>query len=197
MGIIIMISTFLLTNKPIISLNRRLLHGALAGGFSREALQQWSMQEWNDKHSPYSDLLSQKVSTASIDYLNEHPHPSSELAKFFFKSVPFAPERIILTPFRYQHSALPNIFTEGTKYLFWTVRVHTPLEIILRWQLNGIDGCTMIAYDPQIKRVYHGNSIHSSVTKNNVFRALTPLHVQYAKLLLSGMVQELESNIEK
>ena len=64
----------------------------------------------------------------------------------------------------------------------------------------------MIAYDPALKRVYHGNCLYSSFVseasayeKENetwsryFFRKVgIPFHVHYAKFLLSGMVKTVE-----
>ncbi len=203
---------------------RRFTRGALPGGFSREALQQWAMNEWgnsntrkrgqqqrrgelqqvHEHHLPYVDLFSQKISPECVDYLNDSDtdnqqkrrrHPSSELTECFFSSKHFLPERFVLTfLFSLFGSSLPQTqtstpkpqsltstsndtvtittmpssFVTGTKYLAWTVASQSPLEVICTWQFNfnsfNVKGCTMIAYDPLLRRVYHGNCFctHSS-----------------------------------
>lgn len=82
------------------------------------------------------------------------------------------------------------------QYLAWKVRSHSPLEIICSWKItNTIKGFTMIAYDPQLRKVYHGNCIHVSdeVKNSGLFRyVMIHLHVKYASLLLQGMVEEIE-----
>lgn len=176
------------------AIKRSLSNGALAGGFTSEALQQWATHHWDDKNGPYVDLFYEKVSPASIEYLNEQKHPSSELTKCYFTSNQFIPERFLISPvFPSGVRDLPEVFSLNEQYLAWTVAVQTPLEIICTWQLNEtVKGCTMIAYDPVLRRVYNGNGIHSSVTNNSIFHATLPFHTKYAKLLLSGMAQELE-----
>lgn len=173
---------------------RLLSHGALAGGFTSEALQQWAAHHWDDKNEPYADLFYRKASPASIEYLNAQKHPSSELTKCFFTSNHFTPERLIISPlFPNRTKNLPEVFFLNEQYLAWTVVVQTPLELICTWQLNEtVKGCTMIAYDPSLRRVYNGNCIHSSVTNNRIYQALLPFHTKYANLLLSGMTQELD-----
>jgi hypothetical protein len=49
----------------------------------------------------------------------------------------------------------------------------------------------MLAYDPSLKKVYHGNCI--DVAEERVKSSLgIRMHVHYAKYLLGGMVRELE-----
>merc|ERR1712038_315565 len=100
-------------------------------------------------------------------------------------------------------------FVVGTQYLGWTVAAQSPLEIICTWQFSAtIKGCTMIAYDPVLQRVYNGNCLYpsASISKEDENRKksieswsnflgrsiLIPLHTYYAEFLLSGMVKEVE-----
>lgn len=177
-------------------------YGALPGGFSKEALQQWANQQWknksfnnNDENEHYVDLFSHKLTMECTNYLNNHDqHPSNQLAQCFFGSYRFLPERLLLSPF-YKTYSLPSTFRINEQYLAWRVQVQSPLEIICSWQINtNIKGCTMIAYDPVLRKVYHGNCIHSSATQNGLFRSVVePVHVKYAQFLLVGMVQEIEN----
>jgi hypothetical protein len=198
-------------------------HGALAGGFTSEALQQWAIHHFNtdtngklkqnkregkreneneNESIAYVDLFSEPISNECVTYLNNQKHPSSELVKSFFGSSQFLPQRMLITPF-FEHSQLPDVFSLGTQYLPWTVAVQSPLETICTYERTfkftnvKVRGCTMIAYDPKLRRVYHGNCIESSAaTQSNIFRIMTPMHVKYARMLLSGMVQDIEAKSE-
>ncbi len=180
------------------SLNKqRLVHdGALPGGFTQEALAQWAQHTLKDDKEPYADLFSESISFDCNEYLKHQPHPSSDLTKCFFGSNRFIPERYLLTPFFFRNNNhnLPNVFSTNEKFLAWTVIVHSPLETICTWEFGqSVKGCTMIGFDPKLRRVYHGNCIHSSVTDKAFFHASLPIHVRYAKFLLNGMVYKIES----
>ena len=60
-------------------------------------------------------------------------------------------------------------------------------------------GCTMLAVDPTMRRVYLGSGIaYDSYHKGFVFqRILTPFHLYYSNLLLKGMVELLEANSDE
>ena len=173
--------------------------GALPGGFSCEALSQWAVNHWCDEGEPYVDLFHKKVPQHCIEYLNSQTYPSSELTKCFFGSNKFVPERILLTQSQLfkEYTDVPTVFSIDTKYLAWTVASESPLEIICTWEFSEMKGCTMIAYDPQLRRVYNGHGIHSSATKSSLFQALVPFHRNYADLLFSGMVEEIERKSKK
>ena len=201
------------TTKRLFSNNN--FYGALPGGFSKESLQQWSIQTWKEEDNnktndslqiddPYVDLFSQSISTNSIEYLNNSKvFPSNQLLSCFFTSKYFLPERIILTPFLYNDTTVRTTgsnetteFKMNDQYLAWKVKSHSPLEIICSWKItNTIKGFTMIAYDPQLRKVYHGNCMHvlDEVKISGLFlHVIIPLHVRYARLLLHGMVEEIE-----
>lgn len=183
----------IVTSRSCINSKRFLSHGALAGGFTSEALKQWAIRQWGDQNEPYVDLFSHRVPNECIVYLNNQKHPSGELVKCFFGSNQFALERTLLSPFFFKSLKTPEVFSINEQYLAWTVAVETPLEIICTWELNEtVKGCTMIAYDPQLRKIFNGNCIHSTVTENGIFKAMVPLHTKYAQFLLSGMVQEIE-----
>ncbi len=211
-----------LNNVPCRSCDRRrFVHdGALPGGFSKEALSQWAHLTWKNEDDSshtsngrlnrrrntmsydeddldgqqrhYVDLFSEKISLECTEYLKHQIHPSSDLTKCFFGSYRFLPERCVLTPFFHNHSTLPNIFSSSTRFLAWTVKVDTPLETICTWEFYGFRGCTMVGFDPSLRRVYHGNCIHFSATKSALFIKLLPVHERYACFLLNGMVYEIE-----
>lgn len=195
--------------------------GALPGGFSKESLQQWATLHWSesiidDSRSsrqrqrqiiqnqqqevdtnklPYVDLFSKRLSNESIEYLNRQKYPSNELLSCFFGSKYFTLERMLLSPFYFnQKKKTPLELRLNDQYLVWSIKVHSPLEIICTWELNdNVKGCTMIAYDPSLRKVYHGNCINSTINQSGLFRLLLlPAHEKYAQLLLNGMVEEIE-----
>ena len=170
--------------------------GALAGGFTKEALHKWSNHHLNDPspNKSYVDLFSQTISHECIQYLDEQKHPSNELILSFFGSNHFTVERTMLSPFL-SATKMPPVFTIDQQYLAWKVVVNSPLEIICEWELGNnrdLIGCTMIAFDPKLRRVYHGNCVHSSVAENKLFKAFVPIHTRYANFLLKGMVDDIE-----
>ena len=173
---------------------QRFVHdGALPGGFTKEALSQWAQHTWKDSKEPYVDLYSEKISPECTEYLKHQSNPSSDLTKCFFGSNRFLPERCMLTLIFRENYILPDVFNTDSKFLAWNVAAHTPLETICTWELRQtVKGCTMIGFDPQLRRIYHGNCIHSSFADNDMFRAMLPLHNNYAKFLLNGMVNQIE-----
>lgn len=57
----------------------------------------------------------------------------------------------------------------------------------------------MLAFDPSLRRVYHGNVINVAEkrTKEEFLPDMgSKMHVKYAKFLLDGMVEELEKLAE-
>ena len=172
---------------------RSLSRGALAGGFTQEGLQNHAIRYWNEKQQePYTDLFSQKLSAECTQWLDSHHDPSSELARAFFGSSRFAPERAIMSPFFYSRAHLPDSFEEKDQFLAWEVASKTPLELICSWELLGTKGLTMMAFDAKLRRLYHGNCVDSLTSKNGVGKALIPFHTHYAKFLLGGMADALE-----
>lgn len=168
-----------------------LSRGALAGGFTKEALQGWAQDFWNEEHVQFVDLYSQKVSSQCSAWLNVHPNPSSQLVRAFYGSIQFLPERMLLTPFCYADCTLPKKdakIQRGQKFLLWTVVADTPHEMILEWSVGGKSlGCTMVAFDPCLRKVYQGNCLKFEPDSFS-----TKVHTWYAQLLLSGMVHKLE-----
>ena len=187
-------STNLHEVKKIIDKQRFVHDGALPGGFSKEALSQWAQYTWNDTKEPYVDLFSAKISLECTEYLKHQSNPSSDLTKCFFGSNRFLPERCMLTLIFRENYALPDVFSTDSKFLAWSAAVNTPLETICTWELRQtVIGCTMIGFDPQLRRVYHGNCIHSSFADNDWFKASLPFHNNYAQFLLNGMVNQIEA----
>ena len=166
--------------------------GALPGGFTQEALSEWAANFWNPDDVKYVDLYSHKISKPCASWLKTHPYPSSELARAFLGSKSFLPERLLLTPFSYPNISLPDgQIPIGHEFLLWTVVVNSPHEMILEWSILGkVHGCTMVAVDPGLCKVYHGNCLKFQVG----YQAIT-LHAWYAQRLLLGMVHNLEQRM--
>mmetsp|Transcript_16478 Transcript_16478/g.32166 ORF Transcript_16478/g.32166 Transcript_16478/m.32166 type:complete len:248 (+) Transcript_16478:129-872(+) len=208
-----------------LSLNTSRSKSTLPGGFSEEGLRQWCLltdfgsdgyqnltsrdlrrrrREIDEimedpKRLPYTDLFDKKVSKVCHDYLVAHPSPTDLLGKAFFGSRNFIAERILLTMIDpWGHTQLPEVFNLGDKYLHWQVTMRAPLELICTWKLEqfSVKGCTMMAYDPSLKKVYHGNCFnvpHGQVDEGQLIKMGMQLHVKYAEFLVNGMIDELES----
>lgn len=154
--------------------------------------------------SPYVDLFSQRVSSKCAGYLTHQPSVSGLLGKAFFGSNRFLAEKYFLTAINSAVSLYPDTTTTlpefhmNDRYLQWRVTMHAPLELICSWGLERYDikGCTMMAFDPSLRKVYHGNCINIPMQRLDgfEFRHAMKLHVWYAKFLLDGMVAELESS---
>ena len=189
-----------LGNNTAVIIKRCFSKGALAGGFTKEGLQQFGKRLWNEKQDdrdPYSDLFYDKISAPCSTWLDSHHDPSAEIAKAFFSSRRFYPERMLMTPFLYDKMHVPE-FREGDKFLAWEVISKSPLELICSWNLGKVQGLTTVAFDPKLRRLYHGNCIDFDTSDSRVFQALVPLHCHYAKFLLGGMKDVLErKTIEK
>lgn len=172
---------------------RSVSRGALSGGFSKGSLQNWAVNHWNESpnETTYVDLYNERVTNECSAWLASHPHPSSELAKAFFGSICFFPERIILTPI-FGNSQLPIDLQMGSNFLAWQVVSDTPHEMILSWNFGSLRGCTFVAFDPSLRRVYHGNCLDSKANNSWSVNAMIPFHQAYAKFLLAGMVKKLE-----
>jgi hypothetical protein len=196
----------------------------IGGGFTKDGLLQWAMltdfgsdtnmngqqmrrrrRQMNDDPSrlPYVDLFSQSISKECCNYLTHQPSVSGLLGKAFFGSRQFLPEKYLLTALNsafslYPHTAisLPE-FELNDRFLQWKVTMNAPLELICSWGIERYDikGCTMMAFDPSVRKVYHGNCINvrMQTLEGLEFRHVTRLHVMYANFLLGGMVDELES----
>ncbi len=197
----------------------------LPGGFSEEGLRQWCLLTdfgtdgyqnltsrdmrrrrrdideimEDPKRLPYTDLFAKKVSKECHDYLVVQPSPSDVLGKAFFGSRNFIAERTLLTTIDpWGNTELPEAFKLGDKYLHWKVTMKAPLELICTWKLEqfNMKGCTMLAYDPSLRKAYHGNCInvsHGQIDEGKQIKIGMQLHVKYAEFLVHGMVDELES----
>ena len=160
----------------------------------------------DDYAQPYTDLFSKRVSSECNEYLWAHHSPSDVLGRAFFGSTNFAGERMVLSslnsmlslyPEENNAATLPDKFNLGDTYLQWKVTMKAPLELICSWNVEklNIKGCTMMAFDPSLRYVYHGNCIDMA---NDKLRGELPqmgikMHEKYANFLLDGMVHELES----
>lgn len=156
---------------------------------------------------PYVDLFSQSISKECCDYLTHQPSVSGLLGKAFFGSRRFLPEKYFLTATNSVFSLYPNTATSSSefqlndRYLQWKVTLNAPLELICSWGIEKYDikGCTMMAFDPSLRKVYHGNCVNITMQtlEGFEFRHVTRLHALYAKFLLGGMVDELESRTKQ
>ena len=187
---------------------RHLSSGALGGGYSKENLAYFAASHFAERRKrrriedevdedelPYADMFNQQISSDANEWLKSHPSPSVVLARSFFDSAAFAPERTILSlSTNGPGKALPDMsFNVGESHLLWTVAVKSPLEIILTWELKSLGfakGATQLAFDPSLRRVYQGNALDQVP---EWAASLVPLHERYAKYLLQGMVDEIES----
>ena len=179
--------------------------GALAGGFSKENFAGWAQREWgkadvSDDKEPdhYIDLFAAKISGPCAAMLEQHPHPSSALARAMFQSIRFTPERWILSIFiPSANRELPDVFQRKSSYLMFHAADVSPHEIIFKWSATG---CTMLAVDPKVRRCYLlGSGIKSSrFLAGSLFqKILTPLHIRYSQFLIDGAVNELERQAEE
>ena len=99
-------------------------------------------------------------------------------------------------------TTLPKEFKVKDQFLLWQVVVKSPLELILSYEIETLNfrGLTMLAFDPSLRKVYHGNCI--DVREERLVQGFFPkkavqLHVAYAKFLLDGMTDELENLANK
>ena len=197
---------------------RRTSRGALPGGYSKEGLKYWASEYWNPLKTQskrrrshrehheipyYCDLYSHRVSNESINWLEEQSNPSAHLTRAFFGSTHFAPERVLLT-LLYKGQSKCNreldelYFNKEDQYLAWTVQVNAPYELILTYDLGFMRGCTMIAFDPSLRKVYHGNCIDIDADHlSPIWGIAIGLHQWYANFLLKGMVLQLEKAVLK
>jgi hypothetical protein len=173
--------------------------GSLGGGFTQQGLQQFANRAWNETQDqdPYTDLFHIKLSAPCNTWLDSHDDPSAELGKAFFGSTRFYPERMLLTPFLQDKKHLPEEFREGDKFLAWEVTSKSPLELICSWNLGNTKGFTMMAFDPKLRRLYHGSCVDRISSGRGHFKLLIPFHVIYAKFLLHGMKNVLENKVHE
>ena len=189
----------------------------LPGGFSTDGLREWAtltdfgadgyedqtrqdIRRRKMEYDRYADLFSMRVSDGCSNYLASRPSPSDVLGRAFFGSRRFTAEKIFISSLNsifhlYPEGStiLPAQFNMNDRFLHWNVSSKSPLEIIYTYQIDVFHfrGCTMLAYDPSLKKVYHGNCI--DVAEERVKSSLgIRMHVHYAKYLLGGMVRELE-----
>jgi len=156
------------------------------------------------KKQPYVDLFSKRVSDESSDYLMSHSSPSDALGRAFFGSKSFMGEKLVLSSLNTLFSfypvgttTIPTHFKLNGQYLLWTVTAKSPLELICSYKLAGLNikGCTMLAFDPSLRKAYHGNVIDvtEEVTRGFLTEIGIRMHVNYAEFLLAGMANELEN----
>ena len=196
------------SNRQIATLvtKRHVSKGSLGGGFTKQGLQQFGKRTWEQKNEtkilddPYADLFHIKISVPCSAWLDSHNDPSAELGRAYFGSPRFYPERMLLwllSPFLFDTMHLPQEFRKGDSFLVWEVASKSPLELICSWNLGNIKGLTMVAFDPKLRRLYHGNCIDSVTSESSVFKTSVPLHSLYAKYLLGGMKNMLENKVNE
>ncbi|KAL3767508.1 hypothetical protein ACHAWU_000171 [Discostella pseudostelligera] len=192
-------------------------NSTLPGGFSADGLREWAtltdfgadgyenqtrqdIRRRKMEYDRYADLFSTRVSDGCSNYLASRPCPSDVLGRAFFGSRSFMTEKIFLSSMNsifhlYPEGStiLPAQFNMNDRFLHWKVSSKSPLEIIYTYQIDGLHfrGCTMLAYDPSLNKVYHGNCIDVSEERVNSSLGIR-IHVHYAKYLLGGMVSEME-----
>ena len=152
---------------------------------------------------PYVDLFSKRVSNEVAAYLADHPSPSDVLGRAFFGSKQFIGEKMVLSSLNAMFSlypegatTLPTQFNLNDRYLHWNVSMKAPLELICSYQIDALKfrGCTMLAFDPSLRKAYHGNCIdvtEGQIQCSQLAQLGINLHIKYAELLLDGMVDEL------
>ncbi|KAL9188472.1 hypothetical protein ACHAXT_006850 [Thalassiosira profunda] len=194
-------------------------HGALPGGFNADGLREWAMlhdfgalgesaagrdmrqrrrqiDELEPKELPYVDLFSRRLSDECAGYLSNHPSPSDVLGRAFFGSNSFLAERALLSLYPKEAKSLPTKFNVNDQYLQWKVAMKSPLELILSYNVERLQfrGCTMLAFDPSLRKAFHGNCIDVTEVRMQgpIARFGVQMHVKYAEYLLEGMCAELE-----
>ena len=157
---------------------------------------------------PYVDLFSTKISDSTSKHLIAHQSPSDLLGRAFFSSKSFMGERILLSSlntlfslYSSEATTIPTEFKPNTQYLNWTVSSSSSLELICVYNIERLNvrGCTMMAFDPSLRKVYHGNCIDIAEGRIQGYipEAGIQLHCKYAQLLLDGMADELEQIANK
>lgn len=125
--------------------------------------------------------------------LENHSHPSSTVSRALFQSKPFAAERFLLSALG-KNSELPLVFKRGESFLFFKAEDVSPHEMILTWKLGSSRGCTMLAVDPRLRKVYLGSGIEKADYHQGFLfqRVMLPFHLFYSNLLMKGIVEGLE-----
>lgn len=160
------------------------------------------------KDQPYADLFSKRVSNECSEYLAGRHSPSDALGRAFFGSKNFMGEKLVLTSLNsmlslYPEGAttLPTQFVPNEQYLQWRVTMKAPLELICSYRIEDLNfrGCTMLAFCPSLRKVYHGNVFNVTDEKMQGFLPDmgVRMHVHYAEFLLNGMTEELEKMANK
>mmetsp|Transcript_28264 Transcript_28264/g.51095 ORF Transcript_28264/g.51095 Transcript_28264/m.51095 type:complete len:242 (-) Transcript_28264:7-732(-) len=156
------------------------------------------------KKEPYADLFSKRVSDECSQYLARHPSPSDVLGRAFFGSRSFMGEKLVLSSLNSLFSlypghatTLPTNFKLNEQYLEWKVTMKAPLELICSFQIGGlkVKGCTMLAFDPSLRKAYHGTCMDVAEERIEGFlpEKGIQMHKKYAQFLLDGMTDELEN----
>ena len=195
--------------------------GALGGGFTKEGLEQYAKQLWQQPEQKekqeekedviQTDMYSTKLSISCSNWLNQHDiDTSSQLANSYFGSKQFFVERIILSfilpsthPQNNTITTVPETFHLHDNFLVWKVTSKTPLELICSWEKGNFKGLTMFGFSPQTRRLYHGNciSFHPTILSSQptkiFFHLMNQFHIFYAKQLLHGMATSLEHKYTK
>jgi len=150
---------------------------------------------------PYVDLFSKKVSNECSKYISNQHSPTDVLGRAFFGCNSFRAEKMLLNTMNTLSSiyptnatTLPSEFNMRDQYLHWKVTSLAPSEIILSYNILRFRGATMLAFDPTLRKVYHGNCIDvtNGRIKGHIPELAVQMHVKYVELLLNDMVDELE-----
>ena len=213
-----------LSSKPAEETSNIWSKAILPGGFTADGLREWAVlndygatadcgtlptsQDMRRRKrqlidEPYVDLFARRVSDECSQYLSENSSPSDELGHAFFGSTNFMSERMILSSLNSlfslypdDASTLPTVFSINDQYLQWKVTMKAPLELICSYQIERLNfrGCTMLAFDPALKNVYHGNCIDFAEKRIQglILKKSFDIHRKYAEFLLTGMVSTLE-----
>ena len=151
---------------------------------------------------PYVDLFSKKVSNECSKYISNQHSPTDMLGRAFFGCNSFRAEKMLLNTMNTLFSiyptnatTLPSVFNMRDQYLHWKVTSLAPSEMILSYNILRFRGATMLAFDPTLRKVYHGNCIdvNNERMKGFIPELAIQMHVKYAESLLDGMVEELKN----
>lgn len=196
----------------------------LGGGFNKEGFKEYAKYTWYSNSNsrrrtnrpsantiePYTDLFHTQISHECNQWLSEQPNPSHNLVKAFFTSRPFQVEQKLLSIF-YNDNCIDSFPDKKTNFLAWQISSLSQLETICEWKVGNIRGFTTVAYDSQLRRIYHGNVVdipwkedENTLDKGQIddkengnyalhlWKPMIDFHTWYAKILLNGMKDALE-----
>merc|ERR1712000_368123 len=82
-----------------------------------------------------------------------------QYAKFFFSSVFFKPEKIILYAIKRQHEPITDRFEVGRSIYLWQVTQRNQDEILLTWEFYTTKGSTWFCLPQNGNVIMFGSSI--------------------------------------